>query len=126
MKINIEPTLEALSEKIIGSAFAVSTTLGHGFLEAVYRNALSIELAVCGLDIQKEKSFPIHYRGEKIGNYIADIVVNDCVVVELKATEALAMQHTAQVLNYLKVSRIPVGLLLNFGKARLEVKRVLL
>ena len=126
MKIDIEPTLEALSEKIIGGAFAVSTTLGHGFLEAVYRNALSIELAMCGLKVQKEKSFLIHYRGEKIGSYIADLVVNECIVVELKVAEALAAQHTAQVLNYLKVSRLPVGLLLNFGRARLEVKRVLL
>ena len=100
--------------------------LGHGFLETVYQNALAVELAQAGIEHQKEKIFPVHYRGQKVGNYIADLVVAGTVVVELKAVEALSAPHSAQLLNYLKASRLPVGLLFNFGKPRIEVKRVLL
>jgi len=118
------PALNVLTEKIIGCAFAVSRTLGHGFLESVYKNALAVELVAAGLCVQKERPFPVHYRQEKVGNYVADLVVSDLVIVELKVVEALSATHSAQTLNYLKASNLPIGLLFNFGRPRLEVKRV--
>ena len=123
--MGIDPKLEALTEKVLGAAFAVSNTLGHGFLEAVYQNALCEELAEQGVLVQKERTFPVHYKGKNVGVYIADIVVEDRIIVELKAVETLAPAHAAQVLNYLKASGLPVGLLLNFGKPRIQVKRLL-
>ncbi len=125
MRADIDPGVDTLTEKIIGCAFTVSRGLGHGFLEMVYRNALWLELTANGLDVTKERAFPVLYRGEKVGMYVADLVVDDTVIVELKAIDALAGAHRAQVLNYLKASRLPVGLLLNFGKPRVEVKRII-
>ena len=124
--MNSVADLNGLTEKIIGGAFAVSRVLGHGFLEAVYKNALAVELTMAGLDFRMEQAFPVHYREEKIGHYVADLVVENLVVVELKTVEALSGIHTAQVINYLKASNLSTGLLLNFGKPRLEIKRVLL
>lgn len=126
MREDSDPTLDAMTEAIIGGAFAVGHTLGHGFLEAVYKNALAIELGAKGLSVAKERAFPVYYREQRVGTYIADIVVNDMVVVELKVAEALSGGHAAQLLNYLKASGLPVGLLFNFGKPRVEVKRVIL
>lgn len=103
----------------------MARALGHGFLEVVYKNSLSLELAAGGLNVTKEKCFPVHYRGERVGRYVADIVVNEAVIVELKVVEALTAAHAAQVLNYLKASGLPVGLLFNFGKPRIEVRRII-
>lgn len=125
MRTALDPTLDGLTEKIIGGAFAVCHTLGHGFLEAVYKNSLCLELAAAGLGVTKEKCFPVSYRGEQVGRYVADLVVNDLIVVELKVVEALSAAHAAQVLNYLKASGLPVGLLFNFGKPRVEVRRII-
>ena len=126
MNINIDPQMENLTEKIIGAAFVVSNTLGHGFLEIVYKNALIEELSAISLKAVKEQNFRVAYRGKHVGVYCADIVVENKVIVELKAVESLATAHTAQLLNYLKTSQLPIGLLLNFGKPRIEVKRVIL
>jgi GxxExxY protein len=126
MRVQLEPALEELTGKIIRAGFEVSRTLGHGFLEAVYRNALVEELLASGLSVFKEKAFPVHYRGKQIGVYIADIVIENAVIAELKVAQMLIPAHAAQVLNYLRASRLPVGLLLNFGKPRLEIRRVLL
>jgi GxxExxY protein len=126
MRADIDPGLNGLTERIIGAAFTVSRGLGHGFLEIVYKNALRLKLLAVELEVAKEKPFPVHYRGEQVGMYVADIVVNDKIIVELKVADALSAAHSAQVLNYLKVSRAPVGLLLNFGKPRVEVKRIIL
>lgn len=126
MRIDLGPHLDGLTEKIIRAAFTVSTTLGHGFLEIVYKNALIEELARDGLAVAKERIFSVSYRGKQVGRYVADIVVEDAVIAELKAVEALTRGHAAQLLNYLKASQIPVGLLLNFGQPSLEMKRVLL
>jgi GxxExxY protein len=126
MRVSIDPALEAITEKIIGCAFAVSRNLGHGFLEAVYKNALDLELTACGLSVAKERPFSVRYRGQPVGTYVADLVVDDAVIVELKAVSAISPAHGAQVLNYLKASGLPVGLLLNFGAPRVEVRRVLL
>src|SRR4051812_40336467 len=111
MRADIDPRLDGLTEQIIGAAFAVSNGLGHGFLEIVYKNALELEAR--GLFVRKEQSFPVYYREVQVGYYVADLVVEGLVIVELKALEGLVQSHAAQVLNYLKASRLPVGLLLN-------------
>jgi GxxExxY protein len=126
MRATLPPELDELTEKVNRSAFAVARALGHGFLEAVYKNALVVELGRVGIQVEKERVFPVHYRGEKVGNYVADLVVGNSVVVELKVVEALSAPHSAQLLNYLKASQLPVGLLFNFGKPRIDVRRVLL
>ncbi len=111
---------------IIGAAFAVSNTLGHGFLEAIYKNALAEELLAHGLSVSKEKSFPVFYRGKQMGFYVADLIIDDRVIVELKAVDQLVEAHRAQLINYLKASDLKVGLLFNFGRPKIEVRRVLL
>jgi GxxExxY protein len=126
MKQEPGPEIDLLTRSIIGSAFTVGHTLGHGFLEAVYKNALAIELTARGLAVVKEKPFPVLYQDQKVGVYVADLVVDDRVIVELKVVEALGAVHSSQVLNYLKASGLPVGLLFNYGKPRVEVKRVIL
>jgi GxxExxY protein len=123
-RVNLDPTLEALTERIIGAGFAVSNTLGHGFLEAVYRNALATELEFAGLKVELEKTFPVNNRDRRVGVYLADVVVDGQVIVELKVAASLAGAHRAQLLNYLKASRLPVGLLLTFGLPRLQWSRV--
>ncbi|MBI3444920.1 MAG: GxxExxY protein [Magnetospirillum sp.] len=126
MRTEIDPRLEAITEKVIGCAFEVSRGLGHGFLEAVYRNAQRSELEDAGLCVEVEKLFPVRYKDKIVGNYFADLVVNESVVVELKSAENISREHVAQVINYLRASGLPVGLLLNFGSPRVQVRRVLL
>jgi GxxExxY protein len=126
MRVELESSLEELTGRIIGAAFEVSRTLGHGFLEAVYQNALVEELAASGLAVVKEKAFPVHYRGKQVGMYLADIVIENTVIAELKVAQMLIPAHAAQVLNYLRASRLPVGLLFNFGKPKVEFRRVIL
>lgn len=125
MRINLPVELEQITERIIGAAFEVSRELGHGFLEAIYRKALRHEMTLVGLKVLEEVSYQVQYRGHPVGTYIADLLVEDRVIVELKAIEKLAQPHVGQVLNYLKASHLPVGLLLNFGAPRLEIRRVL-
>ncbi|HMA52787.1 MAG TPA: GxxExxY protein [Magnetospirillaceae bacterium] len=126
MRVALHPELEALTGKIIGCAFTVARTLGHGFLETVYRNALAEELTASGLRISVETPYPVHYRDKPVGRYFADLVVENTVIVETKAVDALVKAHQAQLLNYLKASGLPVGLLFNFARPSLEMKRVLL
>ena len=125
MRADIDPRLDRLTEAVIGSAFTVSNVLGHGFLEAVYRNALVEELTSRGIAVRKEKPFPVFYNGKPVGLYVADVVVCDAVVVELKAVSTLVPAHSAQVLNYLKAARLGVGLLLNFGVPKVAVRRII-
>lgn len=120
------PEMDSLTKAIIGAAFTVSNSLGHGFLEIIYKNALAEELETQGLRIAKEKPFPVFYRGKQMGQYVADLVVENRVIVELKAVDDLVQAHRAQLLNYLKASSIPIGLLLNFGRPKIQVKRVIL
>ncbi|MBC7951999.1 MAG: GxxExxY protein [Rhodospirillaceae bacterium] len=122
----IDPVEDEISNRIIGCAFEVSNVLGHGFLEAVYRKALLQEFRIQGLEAAEEVRLPISYKGDEIGVYVADIIVGGRVIVELKTVEALIPAHTGQVLNYLRASNSRLGMLLNFGKPRLEFKRVLL
>lgn len=98
--------------------------LGFGFLEKVYENALFLELIAMGLYCEKQKQIKVYYNGQIVGEYFSDIIVNGCVIVELKAAESLCEEHGLQLINYLKATEIEVGLLLNFGK-KPEFKRKL-
>ncbi|MEQ8848137.1 GxxExxY protein [Botrimarina sp.] len=115
--------LNQVTEQVIGAAFAVSNSLGAGFLEKVYENALCHELRKRGLHVEQQKSIQVVYDGIVVGAYVADLVVEGGVLVELKAVRSLDDVHAAQVLNYLKATGLTVGLLLNFGAPRVEVKR---
>ena len=108
--------VEALTEKIIGCAIEVHRTLGPGLLESVYRDCLMIEMRRQGLRVKSEHRLPFDYKGERISGALKlDLLVNDCIVVELKAVEALHPIHSAQVITYLKISDCPAGLILNFN-----------
>ncbi|MGB7531595.1 MAG: GxxExxY protein [Halobacteriota archaeon] len=111
-----------ITEKIIGAAQRVHNTLGYGFLEKVYQNALVIELRTLGLNVAVEQPIAVHYHGEIVGNYVADIVVDEKVILEIKAVKELSEIHEVQLVNYLKATGIEVGLLINFGRS-LTVKR---
>ena len=111
-----------LTEKIIKAAYTVHNVLGFGFLEKVYQNALIIELLKMGLNVLKEKPITVYYENEIVGEYIADVIVEDKVVLELKAVKELAEIHEVQLVNYLKATGIEVGLLINFGHS-VQVKR---
>lgn len=114
----------ALSERIIGCAFHVLNTLGTGFLEKVYENALAHEMREAGLSVAQQKAVTVYYDGIAVGDYVADLVVEGTVVVELKAVKTLDPAHTAQCINYLKATGLHLCLLLNFGRPRLEIHRV--
>ena len=111
-----------LTERIIGAFYKVYNALGYGFLEKVYRNALTIELRRQGLEVVPESRIAVYYAGEEVGEYFADLLVADAVIVELKAARRLLDEHEAQLLNYLKATPYEVGLLLNFGP-KPEIKR---
>lgn len=113
-----------ISERVIGCAFAVSNDLGVGFQENVYENALTVEMHAEGLEFEQQKPLKVVCRNNVVGNYIADFVVENRLIVELKALSQLPSQHDAQVMNYLKATGMSVGLLLNFGTARIGVKRL--
>ena len=111
-----------LTEKIIKAAQNVHNRLGYGFLEKVYHNAMVLELRKTGLEAASEKAIRVCYDGQVVGEYFADMVVADKVILEIKAVQTVNSAHEAQLVNYLKATNIDVGLLLNFGKS-LEVKR---
>ena len=111
-----------ITEKIIGAAYEVHNTLGSGFLEKVYQNSLAIELKSLDFLVDMEKPIKVHYNGEVVGDYIADIIVDDKVILEIKAIKELSSIHEVQLVNYLKATGIEVGLLINFGTS-VQVKR---
>ena len=113
-----------ISEQVISCAFEVSNTLGAGFVEKVYENALCVEFCRAGIPFCRQQRYDVRYKNENIGNYIADIVVAEKLLIELKALSALNRDHEAQVMNYLKASGLRVGLLINFGTARIGMKRI--
>lgn len=104
-----------ITEQIIKCFYKVYNTLGYGFLERVYENALVIELTKMGLNAIRQHPIKVYYEGEVVGDYCADLVVAGTVIVELKAADAIAVAHEAQLLNYLRATSLEVGLLLNFG-----------
>ena len=116
--------LNAITEKIIGCAFKVSNELGSGFLEKVYENALAHDIEKAGLKVEQQKGIAVYYDGVVVGEYVADILVEAKVLVELKAVKVLDEIHLAQGMNYLKATGLKVCLLLNFGRARVEIKRI--
>ena len=111
-----------LTEQIIAAFYAVYSALGYGFLENVYVKALMIELNRKGMKVDDELPIQVFYLGQLVGEYYADIIVNDLIILEIKAAKALAVEHEAQLLNYLKATPYEVGLLLNFGP-KPETKR---
>lgn len=113
---------DMLAKRVIGLAMTVHRTLGAGFLESIYGSALVIELEEAGIPFEREKRFSVSYKGTEIGYFIADLVINGRLIVELKAIEALGIPHSVQLVNYLAVSKINRGLLLNFGAKSLEFK----
>ena len=122
MAVNIQ--LDSLSEKVLGAVFEVSNTLGAGFLEKVYRRALLRELGLRGMRATSEASLAVMYKGCSVGEYFADVLVEDALVVELKCAERLANHHTAQCLNYLRASGRTVCLLVNFQRPKVEWQRI--
>jgi GxxExxY protein len=119
-----ESSANRLTERIIGCAFQVLNTLGAGFLEKVYENALAHELRKFGLAIVQQQGITVMYDGVVVGQYNVDLLVDETVIVELKAIKTLDTAHTAQCINYLKATGLHLCLLLNFGKPRLEIHRI--
>jgi GxxExxY protein len=117
---------DCLTEQVLGAVFEVANTLGAGFLEKVYERALVIELKLRGLQAVSQASFPVVYKGQNVGEYFADILVDDDLVIELKCVDRLANEHMAQCLNYLKASGRSRCLLVNFQRPTVEWKRVVL
>jgi GxxExxY protein len=120
-----ERRLDEITDKVIGCAFVVSNVLGAGFLEKVYENALAHELRSVGLAVAQQHAIAVKYKSAVVGDYVADLLVANEVVVEIKAVR-LDDIHAAQCMNYLKATGFRVCLLLNFGKPRVEVKRIVL
>ena len=116
--------LNAISGAIIGCAFTVLNTLGAGFLEKVYENALALELRAAGLSVAQQHGATVTYRDVIVGEYFVDLLIEGAVLVELKAVKALDETHRLQCVNYLKATGLQLCLLLNFGNPRLEIKRV--
>jgi GxxExxY protein len=119
-------SLNVLTEQVLGAVFEVSNTLGAGFLEKVYQRALLRELSLRGIRATSETSFVVTYKGYKVGEYFADLLVEGVLVVELKCAERLVAEHTAQCLNYLRASGLTLCLLVNFQKPVVEWKRLVL
>ena len=117
--------INEITEKIIKCCFTVSNTLGCGFLEKVYENALAIEMRKMDLCIEQQHGIPVYYMGEVVGEFIADLLVERTVLVELKVVRAIDDVHVAQCLNYLAATRLPLCLLVNFYNPRVEVRRVI-
>jgi GxxExxY protein len=113
-----------ITQKIIGVFYEVYNELGHGFLESVYEKSLEIALSSMGLKVCRRIEIPVWFRGHQVGDFSADMLVENCVLIELKAARALDSAHSAQLLNYLRATEIEVGLLLNFG-LKADFKRLI-
>ena len=111
-----------LTERIIGCAYRVHKELGAGFLEKVYENALRIELKDSGIEVNQQYPIPVNYHGQVVGDFYADMIAEDKVIIELKAVQKLAIEHEVQLVNYLAATGIDNGLLINFGSS-VEIKR---
>ncbi|UYN91675.1 MAG: GxxExxY protein [Anaerolineales bacterium] len=117
-------SINELTKTIIGCAYEVGNTLGSGFLERVYENALAIELRAHGLQIAQQVPFKIKYKDAIVGDYFADLIVENRVIVEIKSVRALDKAHIAQCINYLTAAELNLALLFNFDKSRVEVRRI--
>ena len=120
-----EHELDLVVETVIGAAYEVSNVLGAGFLEKLYERALTRELACRGLAVKSQVSYPVSYKGQCVGEYVADLLVENRVLVELKCVDCFSNEHLAQCLNYLKASHLKLALLINFQKPKVEWKRII-
>jgi GxxExxY protein len=112
-----------LAGQVIGRAMKVHTKLGHGFIESIYKNALTVELRRSDFTVEREKPTAVFYEGVNVGSFTIDMLVNDQLIIEAKAVQMLVKAHEVQLVNYLNATGIDEGLLLNFGAARLEFKK---
>lgn len=117
--------LNFLTEVTIGASFKVANTLGKGFIEKVYANALAIELGQKGIIAQRESPIKVYYKEKVVGDFYADLLIENCLLVETKATTSINNIHLAQCLNYLKATGLGLALLINFGGSGVQVKRVI-
>jgi GxxExxY protein len=124
IKTKEKHVFEKLSETIIGAAIKVHKELGPGFLESIYEQALKIELSETNLNFECQKEIKIEYHGKEVGTHRLDLVIENSIIVELKAVKELTDTHFAQLISYLRATDLKVGLLLNFAKPTLEIKRV--
>ena len=125
MIVQMELQHKEITQEIIGASFDVFRELGYGFLERVYQKAMKVELEIRGLKAETEAEIQVWYKGVIVGYYRADILVNNCVLVELKVSPVINLRDEAQLLNELKATGIKVGLLMNFGKQKVEfIRRV--
>ena len=115
---------KTLTERVIGCAYTVGNALGPGFLEAVYENALCMELLGAGLKVVRQHPLEVRYKDKVVGRHIADVLVEGSLLLELKSVSRLTNEHKAQVINYLKATGLSVALLINFGTPRTEVRRI--
>src|ERR1035438_1849191 len=122
--MNAQESEESVVEAVVGASYEVSNVLGCGFLEKVYERALFRELESRGLGVRAQVSYPVAYKGYCVGEYLADLLVEGRVLVELKCVERLSNEHLAQCINYLKASQLRVALLVNFQKPKVEWRRV--
>jgi len=113
-----------LTHNIIGEAFEVYKELGYGFLEKIYERAFILELKSNGLEVESQKSIGVFYKDQSVGNYVADLLVERKVLVELKTEKEMNSRHEAQLINYLKATKLKVGLLINFGQSKCQPKRI--
>jgi len=114
---------EKITETIIGCAYRVYNKMGFGFLESVYEKCLLIEMRKAGLDTETQKPITVYYDGEVVGEFVADMVVNDAIIIELKSVRRIIKAHEIQLVNYLVATGKPVGLILNVGESKVEIKR---
>ena len=122
--VDVGPEVNGLTAQILRCAFRVSNVLGSGFLEKVYENALAIELREMHMSVLQQPHIDVKYRDQVVGDYVADLIVANKVVVEVKAVRGLERTHESQTLNYLKATKLEIALLLNFGRPRLEYRRM--
>ncbi|MGH9815890.1 MAG: GxxExxY protein [Candidatus Acidiferrales bacterium] len=116
--------LDGISQRVIGCAYDVANTLGAGFLEKVYENALTHEIRKAGLQVKQQHCVQVKYDGVIVGDFAADLLVQDCVLVELKACKTFDDIHAAQCMNYLRATGLSVCLLINFGSPKVQIKRI--
>ena len=113
-----------ITDKILKAYFSIYNSLGYGFLERVYQNAMYFELKELGLNVEAQKQIKVYYKNQLVGEYFADLIIEDLIIVELKAAELLMTAHRSQLYNYLKSTKMEVGLLLNFG-SEAEFERII-
>jgi GxxExxY protein len=114
---------QELTEEIIGCAYRVYNKMGFGFLESVYERCLLIELRKAGLEAESQKPITVYYDGEIVGEFVSDIIVNNTIILELKSVRRVVKAHEVQLVNYLVATGKPLGLIINFGEAKVEIRR---